>query len=235
MIEPVYQREGITLYHGDCLTILPQLAPGSVDAVVCDPPYGMGFVSNRRLEKHDAIRGDQSGDLLNAACSFPSTHSSYIFTRWDNLGEVPRPDSCVTWVKNNWSMGDLEHEHARQTEVILFYCRREHRFPDGRPTDVVYAARSGNENHPTEKPVELMVKIVRWTAGTVCDPFMGSGTTGVACVRLGRKFIGIEIERKYFDIAVKRIEEEFDRTALLDHALKPDKAKDAGLFDGGQP
>ncbi|MHB8484081.1 MAG: DNA-methyltransferase [Nitrospiria bacterium] len=102
-------------------------------------------------------------------------------------------------------MGDLEHEHARQTELILFYAGQEHSWPDKRPTDVVQAPRTGNVEHPTEKPVYLMEQIVKWTAGVVFDPFMGSGTTGVACMNLGRKFIGIEIEPKYFDIACERI------------------------------
>jgi site-specific DNA-methyltransferase (adenine-specific) len=76
-----------------------------------------------------------------------------------------------------------------------------------RPSDIVYADRTGNNYHPTEKPEILMRKIINWTKGeVVLDPFMGSGTTGVACVDLKRKFIGIEINEKYFDIACKRIE-----------------------------
>jgi len=71
--------------------------------------------------------------------------------------------------------------------------------------------------HPTQKPVALMeYLIMRHTARTILDPFMGSGTTAVACIRTGRKFIGIEKEPRYFDIAVKRVEEEFARTSLLD-------------------
>ncbi len=103
-------------------------------------------------------------------------------------------------------MGDLQHEHARQTESILFYRGEKHRFPKKRPTDVIYGDRTGNEFHPTEKPIFLMKQIVDFTQGTVFDPFMGSGTTGVACMELGRKFIGIEKEPKYFDIACKRID-----------------------------
>ena len=102
-------------------------------------------------------------------------------------------------------MGDLEHEHARQTEQLLFYPGPEHRWSALRPTDVIRAARTANISHPTEKPVKLMEVIVNWTIGVVFDPFMGSGTTGVACANLGRKFIGIEIEPKYFDIACERI------------------------------
>ena len=197
--------EGVRLIQGDCREVLPTLGP--VGAVVSDPPYGMEFRSNHRIVKHDAIANDAEEWPLQLAVSIPAGHSSYVFCRWDNLPTVRKPKSLVTWVKNNWSMGDLQHEHARQTEVALFYPGPSHDFPRGRPTDVVECARTGNEYHPTEKPVALMRAVIEWTRGTVLDPFMGSGTTGVAAVKLGRKFIGIEIEPKYFDIACRRISE----------------------------
>ena len=201
-----------TLYLGDCLEILPTL--GKVDAVVTDPPYGMGFQSNYRLQRHDKIAGDDSGYLLRAICDTPAKHSRYVFSRWDVMPCEPK--SCITWVKNNWSMGDLKHEHARQTEVILFWPGTEHVWVGQRPRDVVYSQRTKNEEHPTEKPVYLMEQIVGWTAGVVLDPFMGSGTTGVACMNLKRKFIGIEIEPKYFDIACERIENAQRQQSLFD-------------------
>ena len=193
------------LYLGDCREILPTLP--KVDAVVTDPPYGMAFQSNHRTVQHDAIANDSDVALLRFACSIEAQHSLYVFCRWDNLSEVPKPKSCVTWVKNNWSMGDLEHEHARQTEIALFYPGPKHSWPLKRPTDVVKAPRTGNDEHPTEKPVYLIEQMLGWSTGDVLDPFMGSGTTGVACMNLGRKFIGIEIEPKYFDIACRRIED----------------------------
>lgn len=192
-----------TLYLGDCLEILPTLP--KVDAVITDPPYGMAFQSNHRIVQHVRIANDDNDALFLWACKIPVTHSRYVFCRWDGIKVAPLPKSCVTWVKNNWSMGDLEHEHARQTEVALFWPGDAHRFPAGRPTDVVHAQRTGNEFHPTEKPVYLMEQFIRWTDGVILDPFMGSGTTGVACMNLGRSFIGIEIEPKYFDIACERI------------------------------
>ena len=202
-----------TLYLGDCLEILPTLEP--VDAVVTDPPYGMSFQSGHRNEKHERIANDGNGELFAAACNIPVKHSRYVFCRWDNIGDAPRPKSCVTWVKNNWSMGDLEHEHARQTEVALFWPGEEHYFPGKRPADVVSAQRTGNGEHPTQKPVYLMEQFLGWTCGTVLDPFMGSGTTGVACANLGRKFIGIEIEEKYFDIACSRIDAAYAQGRLF--------------------
>jgi len=195
-----------TLYLGDCREILPAL--GKVDAVITDPPYGMSFQSNFRKERHAKIANDDDAGLLAWACGIPAAHSRYVFCRWDNLrAGVPHPKSCVTWVKNNWSMGDLEHEHARQTEIAMFWPGPEHSWPGKRPTDVVRAPRTGNSDHPTEKPVYLMEQFIGWTRGAVLDPFMGSGTTGVACANLGRPFVGIEIEQKNFDIACRRIED----------------------------
>jgi len=102
-------------------------------------------------------------------------------------------------------MGDLKHSHARQTELILFWPGDKHFFPEKRPTDVISAARTQNKLHPTEKPVPLMEQIVKWTSGFVVDPFMGSGSTGAACVNLKRTFIGIEKDPQYFQIACERL------------------------------
>lgn len=225
----VEQIGDATLYLGDCREILPTLE--KVDAVVTDPPYGMEFRSNYRTvrPKFHAIANDDSADALVWACGIEATHSKYVFCRWDNLREVPKPRSCVTWIKNNWSMGDLTGEHARQTEVALFYPGPEHFFPCGRPSDVIQAPRTGNEWHPTEKPVQLMWHVARWTDGTILDPYMGSGTTGVACVKLGRKFIGIEIEPKYFDIACRRIEQAYAQPDLFVPQPQP-KPVQASLF-----
>lgn len=192
-----------TLYLGDCRDLADNI---TVSSLVSDPPFGMAFRSNHREVRHNEIANDKTADLLVWACGYPVLHSRYVFCRWDNLYDIPKPKSLVTWVKNNWSMGDLEHEHARQTEVCAFYPGPDHFFPKGRPQDVIKAPRTGNEFHPTEKPVQLMMAIVEWTSGLVLDPFMGSGSTGVACARLGRSFVGCEIDPGYFDIACGRIE-----------------------------
>lgn len=189
-----------TLYLGDC-----REAKVEFDSLVSDPPFGMAFRSNHREVKHKAIENDQTAELLQWACDQEAKHSKYVFCRWDNLYDIPKPKSLITWVKNNWSMGDLEHEHARQTEVCAFYPGIGHFFPKGRPQDVIKAPRTGNEFHPTEKPVQLMMAVCEWTSGVVFDPFMGSGSTGVACARLGKRFVGVELDEGYFDIACERI------------------------------
>ncbi len=205
-----------TLYQGDCAEILPTLP--KVDAVITDPPYGMSFQSNHRLTKHMKIANDDSADLAAEVIGWATenaSHSTYAFGRWDNVADYPKPRSLVTWVKNNWSMGDLSHEHARQTEVAFFYPGPSHDFPGARPTDVIHHPRTANEYHPTEKPVGLMKLFIGWTRGLILDPFMGSGTTGVAAIQMGREFIGIEREPRYFDIACRRIEQAAAQGTLL--------------------
>ncbi|WP_336057354.1 DNA-methyltransferase [Nitratireductor sp. CH_MIT9313-5] len=219
----------VTLYLGDSTAIVPVLE--GFDAVVTDPPFGMAFRSNHRAVKHEAIAGDGETELLQWACGLEAGHSKYVFCRWDNLRDIPKPKSLVTWVKNNWSMGDLAHEHGRQTEVAAFYPGPNHDFPKARPSDVIHAPRTGNEHHPTEKPVQLMAAILEWTRGTVLDPFMGAGSTGVAAVRMGRPFIGIELHEPYFEIAVKRIRDAAARPDLF-AGTKAESPKQESLFGG---
>jgi len=204
---------------GDSVEIVPHLK--DIGAVVTDPPFGMDFRSNHRKVRHEAIANDATTALLEWACTIEAAHSRYIFCRWDNLRDIPKPKSLVTWVKNNWSMGDMEHEHGRQTEVAAFYPGPDHDFPKGRPSDVIRAPRTGNEHHPTEKPVQLMAAMVEWTRGTVLDPFCGSGSTGVACARLGRSFIGIESHEPYFDIACARIQKAYAAPDMFGVSASP--------------
>ncbi len=206
------------LVCGDCRdpnAIRAATSGAPIGTVITDPPYGMAFRSNYRDVKHDAIAGDGDSSLLLHACGIEATHSKYIWCRWDNVGEVPKPKSLITWVKNNWSMGDLEHEHGRQTEVALFYPGPDHEWGSGRPSDVVNHARTGNELHPTQKPVSLLAEVIGWTKGLIFDPFMGSGTTLIACEQLGRRCFGVELSPNYCDVIVARWEALTGKKATL--------------------
>ncbi|WP_266076533.1 DNA-methyltransferase [Brucella intermedia] len=217
--------DNITLYNADCRDVA-----AVYDSVVTDPPYGMAFRSNHRATKHAAIANDGDVGMLQWTCSLPAVHSKYIFCRWDNLADVPKPKSLVTWVKNNWSMGDLKHEHGRQTEVALFYPGPDHYFPNGRPSDVVRAARTGNDEHATQKPVELMEQVLLWTHGVVFDPFMGSGSTLVAAARLGKTGIGVELDSNYFDTACRRVEAGLKQTSMFRAKPANDNFETADMF-----
>jgi site-specific DNA-methyltransferase (adenine-specific) len=194
------------------------MAGEKADTVVTDPPYGMAFKSNYRKVQHEAIIGDADEEMIIHATGIEATHSRYIWCRWDNIPKAPKPKSVITWVKNNWSMGDLEHEHARQTEACLFYAGAKHRWAGKRPTDVVNHARTGNDLHPTQKPVSLMVEVVEWTVGLIYDPFLGSGTTLIAAEQLGRKCYGMEISPQYCDVIVKRWENLTGKKAVLEES-----------------
>ena len=208
------------------------------DAVVTDPPYGMAFQSNYRKAQHDAIIGDCDEGTLIHAIGIEATHSRYIWCRWDNIPKTPKPKSVITWAKNNWSMGDLDHEHARQTEVCLFYPGPKHQWANDRPTDLVQHARTGNDLHPTQKPVSLMSEVIKWTLGLVYDPFLGSGTTLIAAEQLGRKCYGMEISTQYCDVIVKRWETLTGKKAELEAPngqARPAQRADDSEDRQGQP
>ena len=194
------------IHNIDCLEGLKQMKDNSVDLVITDPPYGMSFQSNHREKKHDKIIGDDKLPLgLINECLRVAKNAVYVFCRWDNIVELPKPKSVIAWVKNNWSMGDLEHEHGRQWEAICFYPQEGHKFIKRIP-DVIHCNRTGNDLHPTQKPVKLIQELIKSNEGQlILDPFMGSGTTAVACKQLGRDFIGFELEKKYCEIANKRL------------------------------
>lgn len=200
-----------TLYLGDCLDILPTLP--KVDAVITDPPYGIaktwkgGFSGNHGWAKAggDAVlRNEWDADI-------PSDElMSAILAKGDeqivwggNYFNLPPSRCWLIWNKPERGFTLAEAEMAwtnRDNVVRVFDCPR---------------SDPGRE-HPTQKPVALMVWCVEKTkAKTILDPFMGSGTTGVAAIQLGRKFIGIEREPKYFDIACRRIEQAYAQRPLF--------------------
>lgn len=206
-MKPYFQDASCTIWHGDCREILPTLQ--RADLVLTDPPFGMQFQSGFRIRQHARIHGDEALplDLIKAAIGH-ATRAAYVFCRWDNLQEMPAPSSVLAWVKNNWSMGDLRHEHGRQWEAICFYPQAAHEFVRRIP-DVIACDRTGNNLHPTEKPEALLRTILAANVGElVLDPFMGSGTTLRAAKDLGRKAIGVEIEERYCEIAARRLGQE---------------------------
>lgn len=118
--------------------------------------------------------------------------------------------NILVWEKNNTSMGDLKANFAPKVEFILF-LQKGRRFINGsRDPNIFKFKRTNNKVHPTQKPIDLMEYLIKKFTNCndlVLDPFMGSGTTGIACKNLNRDFIGIELDRKYFEIAKKRIED----------------------------
>ncbi len=201
------------LYLGDCMDVLPTL--GKVDAVVTDPPYGCAATTGRG-GAYDGfeIAGDKDTGLRDWLVSA-------IDCPWIMFGSprIPRPPckAVLIWSKGEHTgMGDLSFPWKPDFEEIYI---NGNGFSGPRTSSIISCnARTDSDRfHPTEKPVILISRLLEKSPpGTILDPFMGSGTTGVACVRLGRRFVGIKKEPKYFEIAVKRICEEYARMALFE-------------------
>jgi len=189
------------LYLGDCREILPTL---TADAVVTDPPYGCAATTGWG-GKHDGFRIDGDDD---------ATIRDWLIGAWGGpfavfgSARISRPacKAVLIWSKGEHTgMGDLSFPWKPDFEEV--YVGGEG-FSGPRTSSVLrFNARiDSGRAHPTEKPVDLMAELVGKCPGeTILDPFMGSGTTGVACAKLGRRFIGCEIHEPYFRIACRRI------------------------------
>jgi DNA modification methylase len=206
-----------TLYLGDCRDILPTLP--RVDAVVTDPPYGAVNRESGGLRNLDKGVADIADfDLEELAETLAKLgRSVYVWCGWGqvsafhaalaNLGYSTR---MGIWEKTNPSPMNGEYLWLSSVELCVFGKDAGAPFLERCASPVWRVPVERDQVHPTQKPVTLMMRQIAASApdrGTVCDPFMGSGTTGVAAVQMGRSFIGIEREPKYFDIACKRIED----------------------------
>jgi len=194
---PDYETDDVRMYCADCLEILPQLPDGCVDAVVTDPPYGMG-------------KGEWDCDIpqwLHLVGGLPTA----TFCGVVGMRDYPTADWTGAWVRLASTQRNGRLRGFNNWEPILFYNL------DRLDNDTISVPNIHEDTgHPTTKPTKLMFLLLgKMPPGLILDPFMGSGTTGVACIKTGRKFIGIEKEPKYFEIAVKRIEKAYEDQALF--------------------
>ena len=202
-----------TLYLGDCRDVLPLLPRFA--AVVTDPPYGLGDVLQRgptttsRWSKHFGA-GAPTWDRVTVAdgveAAIAQADKAVV---WGGQFYLLQPARCLlTWNKiiRNWSSSEAEHAWTN-----LDKPNRVFDYSHGQ------LAAEGKHYHPTQKPVPLMAWCLDQAGrpATVLDPFMGSGSTGVACVQLGLAFTGIERERGYFDSACERISRAQAQGSLL--------------------
>ena len=204
-----------TLYLGDCLEILPTL--GKVDAVVTDPPY----------PNNAGYFVDGIARARRFCTSLPCAHWQVFWTEIE-APPVPLPLVAVhVWYRTNTNRPDnyepifeFRADGQKRASRVLPYC-------------VIAPGLTGIEasGHPTEKHVGLMSDLVKRAEGTILDPFMGSGTTGVACAKLGRRFIGIEIDPGYFEIACKRIDDAYRQRDLFRDEPKAAKPVQQSLLE----
>jgi DNA modification methylase len=216
-IEPYHEEPAGVIYNCDCLDVLPQIPEKSIDLVVTDPPYGIKM--DKGFEGFEGFGGfgkpiyrrryDDDWD-----CSRPPKEVFNHIIRTCRLALIfggnyfadllPLGHHWIAWDKLNTmpTFGDCEllWTNAKRKSVSKITCE--------------YNGLLGKEesrNHPTQKPIKLLRDLIdRYDkeGGLICDPFLGSGTTAVAAKQLGRKFIGIEIEEKYCEIAAKRLAQE---------------------------
>jgi DNA modification methylase len=225
----VEQIGDATLYLADCLTVLPKLELAS--AVVTDPPYGMNFnTDSRRFTRGvSGIRkGEGRADRSIAGDNKPFDPSPLL--QWQEVilwganhyAQLLPTGSTLVWLKKYQEqygsfLSDAEIGWKRGGCGV--YCLHAPDSPARRRNE--FNGQCDGTAHPAQKPIALMRWCVEQVKGeTILDPYMGSGTTGVAAIQLGRKFIGIEIDPGYFDIACKRISEAWAQPRLFDASKK---------------
>ena len=210
-----------TLYHGDCLEILPTL--DKVDCVVTDPPYNAKDIGTNHRTYEGQIMQLPLDEYIEFCrdwfrASALVSHKQVFTSGIANVCYYPQPDWMICWHKPA-AVSFNRMGGFNAWEPILIYGKASERIgQDYWLYNTVNFKNGPEKNHPCPKPLGLTEKIVKAFSGHdefVLDPFMGSGTTGVACANLGRKFIGIEIERKYFDIACERIEAAYAQGRLF--------------------
>ena len=219
----VASGEGWTLYNADCLDVLPTLEAGSVDAVITDPPFGIGF---KYASHNDTSEG----------------YGAWLWTILDMCERAARPGSPVfvwqaslnmrrfaEWFPRNWRLFVAAKNFVQMRPTAMQYAydpvivwwkdgakpysaktaSRDFHLANTAPSARKPGSPAYVKGHPCPRPLSQVQHIIeQWVVpgGVVLDPFMGSGTTGVACLNTGRRFIGIELDPGYFDIARQRLE-----------------------------
>jgi DNA modification methylase len=205
-----------TLYLGDCRDILPTLP--KVDAVITDIPYGEVNRASAGLRNLDKGAADvETCDLAEVLQVLALGQSVYVWCGTEQVSELRAglvaagySTRLGVWEKSNPSPMNGQYLWLSALECCVYGKRAGAHFAEFCKAPVWRGPTAEKEDHPTPKPVWLMERQILASVkanGTVLDAFMGSGTTGVACASLGRAFIGIEREAKYFDIACRRIED----------------------------
>ncbi len=233
-MKPYYQDEWVTIYHGDCREILPQL--DKVDLVLTDPPYGINIASTGKVG--GSVLANNTRHIVSDWDS--KTIDGFVISRIISHGRqamifggnyftdlLPVGRHWLVWDKKNtmptfsdcelaWTNIDRKSVKLLTFEYNGLIGKREARV------------------HPTQKPVEVMQWVIRGikNAQTILDPFMGSGTTLVACAKLGRRGIGIEIDEGYFDIACRRVEKAYAQPDLFVERPAPPQQLD--MLEGGE-
>jgi site-specific DNA-methyltransferase (adenine-specific) len=233
-VQPYYEQDGITIYHGDVLNVMAGLSIPSLAAIITDPPYSSGNLPEAMKQKASPrLRGwrweskvmesDQLSTLgflwlmravfVSARPKLVDGGSVLCFIDWRNWGNLVgavesagyRVNNMVVWDKKTIGMGN---GFRNQHELVLYASKGTPKVFSKAVPNVIACGRPANDMHQSPKPVPLLARLLRVSSGPgdiVLDPFMGSGSVLWAAKQLGRHAIGIEIEERYCDIAAKRL------------------------------
>lgn len=206
MSETPWRRKEVigdcTLYLGDCLEVLPELQCS--DLCLTDPPYGINIAANPVRQKHEKKDWDKIPIGAAAVTAIRGAAAEQII--WGgNYFDLPPSRGFLVWDKKqpeNFSLAMCEMAWWSKDTNAKVYSR---------------SVLGYEKLHPTQKPVELMEWCLTLVAHakSVIDPFMGSGTTGVACAKQGRRFTGIELDEAYFEVACERIRRTYDQPDMF--------------------
>lgn len=226
--------DGVKLFCGNCIDLMNDIPDGTIDLVITDPPYKLNKTTGSTTSSSKAERwqgnilaADKTAGIMNEISfsdwlpilykKLKDSSHCYIWTNDKNICDLQTEaekvgfqlHNVLIWKKNNCTPNRW---YMKNCEFVLF-LRKGKSFPIANLGDSqlfeVNNISGKSKLHPTQKPVEVLERLVINSSaenGIVFDPFMGSGSTGVACVRTGRRFIGMELDKQYFDIAEKRID-----------------------------
>ena len=224
-------NENITLWQGDSLELLQNIPSKSVDLILTDPPYNVSKKNNFTTMGRSGIDFgnwdydfDQLSWIEKISEKVSDNGSVVVFNAWRNLGDIANHledngfivKDILRWVKDNPMPRNRDRRYIVDYEFALWAVKKKSKWTFNRLNEnydrpeMKYPIVAGKEktSHPTQKPLKLMNELVARhsdVGDVVLDLFMGSGTTGVACKNLNRKFIGIELDENYFEIAKNRI------------------------------
>lgn len=229
--EPVYRSEWTTIYHADARDVLPSLTTESLDLCVTDPPYGVEWVSNYRVDtpKFDMLTNDGAADrdgirdvIRECVRLVGQKRHLYVFGPNDVLEGLKVSEVVdLVWDKKNIGTGNLAAPWGPGHEQISFAVSlNRHAGQSGKPalaaklrkgSVISVSRRTGRTvRHPTEKPVALLAEFIESSSRigeTVLDPFAGSGSTGVAAITRGRRSVLVEVAEQWVELAIRRVTE----------------------------
>ena len=225
------------IYNEDCLEGMKRIHDNSIDLIVTDPPYLISYKTGRRKDKthrfNETILNDDNEQLIKSYIKechriLKVNTAMYLFCSASKVDFFKKEleqyfdiKNMIIWVKNNHTAGDLDSSFGRKYEIIFLVNKGRSFFKGERLTDVWTFPRvvGDNQLHQNQKPIELIKQCIIKHSNTddiVFDGFMGSGTTAAAALDLDRKFLGFELDKHYYDVAIKRINNHTTQTSIFD-------------------